>query len=232
MRRSILIVVVLLVTCVAWVSSQPVAASTPAPSSLPALERWPDKDPGPPFALSVSANRAGPASTYKVSGLVRNDGDQTYEAIGVLATFYSEDGFQYGPIDTRCPCTLLAPGESCPFIAEAAMRSPVAFVLHPEGRPTQRESTPVVLSQVQLVADGLDSARITGVATNGCSFKVKNPIVTGVLVDGGGQMVSLGYTYVLMEDIEPGASVRFDLRVSDAPSSSYRVYAQAERDWQ
>jgi len=51
-------------------------------------------------------------------------------------------------------------------------------------------------------------------------------------VDANRQMVSLGYTYVLMEGIEPGASVRFDLRVSDAPHTGYRVYAQAERDWQ
>ena len=233
MRRTILFfVVVLLLTCVAWGSSQPVSASTPAPLSLPALERWPDKDLGPPFTISVSANRAGPQSTFKVSGLVRNDGDQTYEAIGVLATFYSEDGFQYGPIDTRCPCTLLAPGESCPFIVQAAMRSPVAFVLHPEGRPTERESAPVVVSQVRLIADGLDSVRIAGLATNEMPFKIENPIVAGVLVDDAGQVVSLGYTYVLAADIEPGASVRFDLRVSDAPHIGYRVYAQAERDWQ
>ena len=50
-------------------------------------------------------------------------------------------------------------------------------------------------------------------------------------MDGAGQMVGLGYTYVLREDIEPGTSVRFDLRVSDAPHTSYRLYAQAERDW-
>jgi hypothetical protein len=62
-------------------------------------------------------------------------------------------------------------------------------------------------------------------------FKIKNPIVTGVLIDGSAQMVSLGYTYVLVEDIEPGASVRFDLRVVDVPHASYRMYAQAERDW-
>lgn len=227
MRRTILtVVVLLLVTCVAWGSSQPAAASTPA------LERRPDNDPGPPFTISVSANRAGPQSTHMVSGLVRNDGDQTYEAIGVLATFTSEDGFRYGPVDTRCPCALLAPGESCPFFVQAAMRSPVAFVLHPEGRPTRRESAPVALSRVRLIADGLDSVRITGVATNEAPFKIKHPIVTGVLVDGEGQMVSLGYTYVMSEDIEPGASVRFDLRVSDAPHTGYRVTAQAERDWQ
>jgi hypothetical protein len=166
-----------------------------------------------------------------VSGLVRNDGDQTYEAIGVVATFYSEDGFQYGPVDVRCPCTLLAPGESCPFIVQAAMRRPVAFVLHPEGRPTGRESAPVALSQVQLIADGLDSVRITGRVTNKNLFKVMNPVVTGVLIDDSGQIVSLGYTYVIVEDIKPGASVRFGLRVSGAAHTGYRVYAQAERDW-
>jgi hypothetical protein len=180
----------------------------------------------------MSANRVGPASTVLVSGLVRNDGDQTHEAIGVLATFYSEDGFQYGPVDARCPCTLLAPGESCPFIVQSAMRRPVAFVLHPEGRPSRRESTPVALSQVRWIADGLDSVRITGLATNQNPFKIKNPIVTGVLLDESGQMVSLGYTYVLVEDIEPKASVHFDLRVSDMPHAGYHVYAQAERDWQ
>ena len=90
---------------------------------------------------------------------------------------------------------------------------------------------PVALSQVRLAADGLDSVRITGLATNENLFKVKNPIVTGVLLDGGGQMVSLGYTYVLVEDIEPGGRVSFDLRVSDAPHAGYRVSAQSERDW-
>jgi hypothetical protein len=87
-----------------------------------------------------------------------------------------------------------------------------------------------------LIADGLDSVRITGQATNANPFKVKNPIITGALLDGGGQMVSLGYTYVLVEDIESGASVRFDLRVAsapaDAPHTAHRVYTQAERDWQ
>jgi hypothetical protein len=233
MKRTILIcgVIVLVLACGSQVADQPVRASAPGAVPPPALERWPDKDPGPPFALTVSANRVGPASTYLVSGLVRNDGDQTYEAISVIATFFSEDGFRYGPVDTRCPCTLLAPGESCPFIVQAAMRSPVAFVLHPEGRPTGRESTPVALSQVRLAADGLDSVRITGVATNEMPFKIENPIVTAVLVDGGGQMVSLGYTYVLLTDIAPGARVPFDLRVSGASYTSYRMYAQAERDW-
>ena len=84
----------------------------------------------------------------------------------------------------------------------------------------------------RLVADGLDSVRIAGQATNKMPFKVKNPIVTGVLLDGDERMVSLGYTYVLVEDIEPGASVRFDLRVSGVAYADYRVYAQSERDWQ
>ena len=202
------------------------------PAPTPYLEVLPDTDPGPPFAIAVDANRAVGANAYLVSGWVRNDGPDTYEAINVLATFYSDDGFRYGPVDVRVPCTLLAPGESCPFIVETSMRRPVSVYLHPEGRRTKRESVPMALSGIRLTADGLSSVRITGVATSEQPFKLKNPIVIGVLLDASGQMVSLGYTFVTVEDIEPGASVPFDLRVESKPYASYRTYVQAERDWQ
>jgi hypothetical protein len=215
----------------AGASVRPVG-QVPAPTPAPVLEVLPDKDPGPPFAITISANRALADSVYVVSGLVRNDGAETYEAIGINATFFDDEDFRHGPLNVRVPCTLLAAGESCPFVIETNLRRPVAVLLHPEGRPSKRESAPVALSGVRLTADGLDSARITGTATNENPFKVKNPVVTVVLVDAGGQMVSLGYTYVTVEDIEPGASVGFDLRVKLRPYASYRMVAQAERDWQ
>jgi hypothetical protein len=182
--------------------------------------------------IVVDANRAVGANAYLVSGWVRNAGKDTYEAINIVATFTSEDGFRYGPVDVRVPCTLLAPGESCPFIVETSMRRPVSVHLHPEGRRTGRESAPMALSGVRVTTDGLYSTRITGVATSEQPFKLKNPVVIGVLLDASGQMVSLGYTYVTVEDIEPGASVPFDLRVQNKPYTSYRMYVQAERDWQ
>jgi len=208
------------------------AGQVPAPAPTPVLDVLRDRDPGPPFAITVNANRALGENAYLVSGWVRNDGSETYEAVNVIATFTSDDGFSYGPVDVRVPCTLLAPGESCPWIVDTSMRRPVSVLLHPEGRPTKRESAPVALGGIRLIADGLDSVRITGTATNGNPFKVKNPVVTGVLVDASGQMISLGYTYVTVEDIEPGASVPFDLRVKLRPYASYRMVAQAERDWQ
>lgn len=208
------------------------AGQAPAPTPTPALEVLPDKDPGPPFAITISANRTLANSVYLVSGLVRNDGSETYEAIGANATLFDDEGFRHGPLDVRVPCTLLAPGESCPFLIETNVRRPVAVLLHPEGRPTKRESAPVVLSDVRLAADGLDSVRMTGRVTNENPFKIKNPIVMGALVDASGQMASLGYTYVVVEDIAPGTSVDFDLRVKLRPYASYRTYAQAERDWQ
>jgi hypothetical protein len=192
----------------------------------------PNTDPGPPFVIVVDANRAVGDNAYLVSGWVRNAGPDTYEAINVLATFYSADEFRYGPVTVRVPCTLLAPGESCPFIVETSMRKPVSVYLHPEGRRTKRESVPMALSGTRLIADGLHSVRITGVATSEQPFKLKNPVVIGVLLDASGQMISLGYTYVTVEDIEPGASVHFDLRVQSKPYASYRTYVQAERDWQ
>ena len=218
-------------TAPAGASARP-AVQAPAPTPTPALRVLESKDPGPPFTITVSANRALASSVYLISGMVRNDGTETYEAIGANATLFDDEGFRHGPLFVRVPCTLLAPGESCPLIIETNVRRPVSVLLHPEGRPTKRESAPVVLSDVRLAADGLDSVRVTGRVTNENRFKVKNPIVIGVLVDESGQMVSLGYTYVVVEDIEPGASVAFDLRVKLRPYASYRTYAQAERDWQ
>jgi hypothetical protein len=191
-----------------------------------------DTDPGPPFSITVSANRALDGSVTLVSGWVRNESDETHEAIGVVATFYDGEGFIFGPLDTRCPCTLLAPGESCPFIVEASLRRPTAVLLHPQGRSTKRESPPVALRGVQTVADSQDSMRLVGTVVNENPFKVKNPIVTGMLVDEAGQIVSLGYTFVTVEDIEPGASVPFSLRVKLRPHVQVRTYVQAERDWQ
>lgn len=211
----------------------PRVTATLAVVPAPVMTRRPDRDPGPPFSITVSANRAGPNSVI-VSGIVRNDGQETYEAIDVDATFWDDEGFRHAPVDVRCPCVLLRPGEECPYIIEEAMRRPVSFLLHPKGRPSGpgRESIPVELSSVQLIYDATDSVRITGMAINRQPFKAKNVVVAGVLLDTGGQIVSMGSTYVLQEDILPGCGVPFDLRVARAPFQSYRLYAQAERDWQ
>jgi len=97
---------------------------------------------------------------------------------------------------------------------------------------TGRASVPVELSGVQLVEQGTDYVQIRGTATNSNPFEVKNVTVSAVLLDASGQMVSLGSTHVLQADIEPGASLRSDLRIETTPYVSYRLHAQAERDWE
>jgi len=91
---------------------------------------------------------------------------------------------------------------------------------------------PVELSDVQLVDQGTDYLQIRWTEMNLNPFEVKNVTVSGVLLDASGQMVSLGSTYVLQADIEPGASVRLDLRIEKTPYMSYQLYAQAERHWE
>jgi hypothetical protein len=196
------------------------------------MTRLEDKDPGPPFAILVSANRALENSVYKVTGIVRNDGTQTYEAIGVNATFFDDQGFRHGPLEADVPCLLLAPGQECPFSVDIPARRIQSFLLHPDGRPTGTESTTVALSNLGLSYDGLESVRITGVATNVNPYKIKDIVVAGVLRDASDQIVSLGAAYILREDIEPNASVRFDLRIKRVPFTRYWLYTQAERDWQ
>jgi hypothetical protein len=107
------------------------------------MSRIKDTDPGPPFAIEVSANRVGESSVYKVTGLMRNDGSQPYEAVGMNATFFDDEGFRHGPLNVDVPFLLLMPGESTPFSIEIAARRVQSFLLHPEGRPTGRESAPV-----------------------------------------------------------------------------------------
>jgi hypothetical protein len=197
------------------------------------LTRRVDTDPGPPFSIHVSANRASLNSAL-ISGYVRNDGSETYEGIGVNVTIWDDEGYRHAHIAAKSPCVLLAPGEQCPFFVDVGVRRPVSFLLHPEGRRSGpgRESIPIGLSSPQLSYDGLSSVRITGLATNANPFKAKNVLVAGMLIDGSGQMVRLGWTHMLLEDILPGDTVRFDMRVERVPFVRYELYAQAERDWE
>jgi LysM repeat protein len=245
------------------VPQQPAAQSSPAvqdttvaaAASLPALEQIPDTDPGPPLAIEVSANRAlqdllvAKSETYQVTGIVRNDGDQTYALSAVHVTFFDASGFRgtyekfpgrgqtggewiwHGVTEADVACLLLAPGEEWPFSVQITAQDMASFLIHPDAEPTGRESGAVALSDVRLIDDGSGYVRITGTATNTNPFKVKNVTVSGVLVDASGQIVSLGSTYVLQENVEPGAAVAFDLRVAKEAYTSYHLYAQAERDW-
>jgi hypothetical protein len=195
------------------------------------MERVRDEDPGPPLTILVSANRAEANSTYKVTGIMRNDTAETYEAIGIVATFFDDQDFRHGPLEADVPFLLLGPGEECPFSVELAARRVQAFLLHPNGRATGRRSAPVLIRNVSLTYS-TDSVRVTGTAINGNAFKIKNVAVAGVLTDASGQIVSLGSTYVLEEDIAANGSVGFDLRIERVPFLRYRLYAQAERDWE
>jgi hypothetical protein len=236
--------------------TRPESGILPAVTPAPALEQVEDTSPGPPFTIEISTNVAvqdplvEASRTYKVTGIVRNDGDQTYDVSNILVTFYDAEGFRgtfqpairdgklvggewhwHGETEAEFGALLLAPGEEWPFIVEITAQDMAAFLVHPDALATDREATPVELSDVGLVDAGTGYLRISGTATNVSSLKAKNVTVSGVLLDASGQIVSVGSVYVLQEDVEPGASVRFDLRIEREPYATYQLYAHAERDW-
>ena len=215
-----------------------------------------DSAPGPPFAVEISLNRVTQdplvekSRTYLVTGIVRNDGGETYAVSDILVTFYDADGFRgtfqpairdgkvvggewhwQGETEAELAALLLSPGEEWPFRVAIVGQDMASFLIHPDAAPTSRESASVEVSDVQVVGGGANHVRITGTATNGNSFEIKNVVVSGVLLDADGQIVSIGSKYVLQEDIAPGASVRFDVRIEKVPYVRYQLYAQAERDW-
>jgi hypothetical protein len=167
----------------------PVLASAPVTSGAAgvSLERIPDTDPAPPFTILVDAIRIQEDGKYRVTGRVRNDGAETYEGVGVHASFLD------------------------------------AYHLHPLGQPVEyRQPAPLVLSGLVVFNDGIGNVRMTGTATNGNPFVVRDPTVAGTLVDSSGRTVSVGSASVL-GDVAPGESVSFDVRVKYAPYSTYKL---------
>ncbi len=210
----------------------PVAALATSGAVDVELERIPDTDPGPSFTIVVHATRIqGDGSyRYRITGLVRNYGTETYEGIGVKASFLDDKGGGYGPVDVYCPCRFLEPGAECPFSVDMYPRNYVAYRLHPKGQPVvYRQSASVVLSGITVSGGGAGSVLITGTAVNRNAFAVRNPIIAGALIDASGRIVSVGSTIVL-EDVAPGESVPFSLRIEYEPYFTYKLYAQATQN--
>jgi hypothetical protein len=221
--------------------AQPTPVSVSATTGVPSLEitQLEDTSPGPPFTILVSTVRAED-DVYKVTGIVRNDGSETYEGLGVIGTFYTrgpsgqgssdEDMFPHGPVDAHCSCPFLDPGAECPFSLEIYARNYVAYGLHPNGQPVEySQPAAIVLSDVTLSNDGVGNVRITGTASNENVFTVESATIVGSLLDADGQVMSAGSTLVL-GTIAPGASVAFDLRIEYQPYSHYQLYAQATQN--
>ncbi len=239
-------------------TSVPTGIPTEAPASLPTqsasagattttdasslgITRLEDTSPGPPFIVQVDTVRVE-GGKYRVTGVVRNDGSETYEGVGIHATFYTlgpsgqgsdEDGlYPHGPVDTYCPCPFLEPGAECPFSIEIYERNYAAYGLHPYGQPmafhTWHEPASVTVSNLNVSNDGIGNVRITGTVANKNDFTVKSATIAGVLMDADGRIVSEGSTVVL-GGIEPGASASFDLRIEYEPYARYELYVQGVR---
>ena len=244
-------------------AAQPESTLAPAAAAYesPALEPVPDTDPGPPFAVEVSANRAyadplvEQSRRYLVSGIVRNEGSETYSLSTLHVTFFNADGFRgsyrrfpgphnmggewiwEGRTEADLPCLVLGPGQECPFIVEIAAQDMGSVLIHPDANVTERSAVSLPVGSLSLVRDGSQYVRIVGQVRNDHSSTVKNVVLSGVLLDAQGEIVALGSTYLAVaEGMAPGESVRFEIRIHDptysaqTPFVQFRVYAQAERD--
>jgi hypothetical protein len=196
------------------------------------LTRIEDADPGPPLIIQVSAIRVKGNGTYKLTGTVRNDGAEIYGGIGVIATFFTDapPPNHHGPVEVYAACSLLAPGAACPFSLEIYPREYVAYHLHPKGAPVENhQPASLALSGLSVYNDRFGYVHITGTATNGNPFAVRDAYIFGTLIDAAGHIASVGMTLAPGE-IAPGASVAFNLRIEQAPYVHYEVQAQATQN--
>jgi len=220
-----------------------------------ALTQKTDTDPGPPLTIEVTTNyaEANPnlegGLIYHVAGFVRNPTEETYQVTAVHVTFFDASGFRgafyafpprpgqrgmsgewiaHGAMAADIVCPLLGPGEACPFTAEIAAQDMASFLVHPDAKIAEwHESVPVTLSDLKAADTGTGYVRITGTATNPNSYAIKNVNLSGMLLDTGGQMVSLGNG--LVTHLEAGASTAFEVYVPKEAYASFQVTALAEQ---
>lgn len=194
--------------------------------STSALTILDDETPAPPLTVIVSTNREFEGYRFRISGLVRNDAAEAYAGLGMNATFFRDDGSRFGPIKVNVQCPILQPGESCPFMLEAIDKNITQVMLHPDGHPTTRTTVPVELRGVSRYQDSLGYVHITGTVANTNQVPVRDVTITGVLLDGNGEIVDTGVA-LLVQVIEAGQSAPFDVMIHYAPYTQYQLFVQA-----
>ena len=142
------------------------AAQTEVTAAVPVALEWvPDTDPGPPLTVQITTNFVEPnpllegGLIYNVGGFIYNPTDEAYTITAVHVTFFDADGFRgafypfptkssgrgapsgeyiwHGAMEADVTCTLLGPGESCPFTAEIAAQNMASFLVHPDAVVTE-----------------------------------------------------------------------------------------------
>jgi hypothetical protein len=227
----------------------------PATQTQGALVQKLDTDPGPPLTIQITTNtsEANPilegGLIYRIGGFVYNPTDETYQVTAVQVTFFDASGFRgafyafprkagerpggewiaHGAMEAQISCTVLGPGEFCPFTAEIAGQDMASFLVHPDAKVAEwHESVAVTLSDTQIEDTGTSYVHISGTATNPYTYPLKNVVISGLLLDADGNTVSMGTGVVA--SIAAGASVNFDIYVQNHTHASYRLYARAEQD--
>lgn len=206
----------------------PVPATQPPAQvvSTSALVVLDDETPAPPLTVIVSTNRAFEGYRYRLSGLMRNDAQEPYAGLWMNATFFRDDGSRYGPVRVNVQCPILEPGESCPWLLEATDKGITQVMLHPDGHPVERHTVPVEVRGVRHYQDALGYVHITGTVYNPNPVTVRDVTITGVLIDGAGEIVETGVD-LLVQPIEAGASAPFEVLVRYASYVRYELFVQA-----
>ncbi|MGC9523592.1 MAG: hypothetical protein ACP5HG_17165 [Anaerolineae bacterium] len=191
-----------------------------------ALTIRPDEAPAPPLTVVVSANRKLEGNRYKVSGILRNDGEGPYGGLSVIATFFKADGSRFGPIPAQLSCPVLEVGAECPFLVEAIDPDLTEVMLHPDGHPTELRAIPAEVRGVSSYVDDVGWVHITGSVYNPNPVAFQDVSISGALLDRDGEIVSVG-TGLVLDPVPPEGTARFDVAVRYAPYVDYELYVQA-----
>ena len=187
----------------------------------------PNVDPGPPFSVEVSANQLLEGYLHRVSGIIRNESEETYTGLSVIGTFFMENGKRYGPVDVNVKCLMLAPGATCPFIVEATSKNLTEVIIHVTGNPTPRTPLAPEYYGVRYSTDAIGYVHVTGTVQNPYTIHARHVTVVGSLINAQGEIVNVNAT-ILLEQFPPGGTAPFEIHLKYTPFSSVNITTQAE----
>ncbi len=192
-----------------------------------ALSLVPNVDPGPPLSVEISANHLLDGNMHRVSGTIHNDSDETYTGLGVIATFFMDNGKRYGPVDANVKCLLLAPGASCPFIVQATSKNLAEVILHVTGYTTPRTPLSPEFWGVHYSINSIGYVHVTGTVHNQYAIPARHLTVVGSLINAQGAIVNVNAT-ILLDALPPGGTSSFDIHLKYAPFRTINITTQAE----
>jgi hypothetical protein len=178
---------------------------------------------GPPVEILQSVAYTDTLGTHRIMGLLTNTGDQALTFVEIVASIFDSDGKFVGSETAFAATDFLLPGDVVPFDVPFFAGKVASYDL--EMQFSEADADDVVnLCRDFEVSDaahgaGLFGYEIIGAITNACSDTVQYVKAVAAVYDAERNLIGVGFTYAVLDELEAGATMPCQLRLPDVDAA-------------